>query len=96
VGPERGPLSLVSTNEQLLGTKSSGSDLEIRNTAVEIRCADNFYPKRLTLTSSTSGGRLVGIVRLRTQATRPLSVRDKYSKLYPANSSSRYNGSLDT
>jgi hypothetical protein len=27
---ERGPLSLVSTNEELLGRKSSGSGLEIR------------------------------------------------------------------
>jgi hypothetical protein len=30
VGLERGPLSLVSTIEELLGRKSSGSDLEIR------------------------------------------------------------------
>jgi hypothetical protein len=28
VGLERGPLSLVSTTEDLLGIKSSGSDLE--------------------------------------------------------------------
>jgi hypothetical protein len=30
VGLERGPLSLVSTSEELLGRKSSGSGLEIR------------------------------------------------------------------
>jgi hypothetical protein len=30
VGLERGPLSLVSTTEELLGRKSSGSGLEIR------------------------------------------------------------------
>jgi hypothetical protein len=30
VRPERGPLSLVSTIEELLGTKSSGSGLESR------------------------------------------------------------------
>jgi hypothetical protein len=30
VGPERGPLSLVSTTEELLERKSSGSGLEIR------------------------------------------------------------------
>jgi hypothetical protein len=30
VGPERGPLSLVSTTEELLGRKSSGFVLEIR------------------------------------------------------------------
>jgi hypothetical protein len=29
VGLERGPLSLVSTIEELLGRKSSGSDLEV-------------------------------------------------------------------
>jgi hypothetical protein len=28
VGLERGPLSLMSTNEELLGSKSSGSGLE--------------------------------------------------------------------
>jgi hypothetical protein len=30
MGLERGPLSLVSTTEELLGRKSSGSGLEIR------------------------------------------------------------------
>jgi hypothetical protein len=30
VGLERGPLSLVSTSEEQLGRKSSGSDLESR------------------------------------------------------------------
>jgi hypothetical protein len=30
VGPERGPLSLVSTIEELLARKSSGSGLESR------------------------------------------------------------------
>jgi hypothetical protein len=30
VGPERGPLSLVSTVEEFLGRKGSGSGLEIR------------------------------------------------------------------
>jgi hypothetical protein len=43
-----------------------------RLTAVGIRCADHATPstgKRLALTSQTSGGRSVGIVRLRTTAT---------------------------
>jgi hypothetical protein len=31
VGLERGPLSLVSTTEELLGRKSSGSGLESRD-----------------------------------------------------------------
>jgi hypothetical protein len=30
VGPERGPLSLVSTTEEVLGRNSSGSGLENR------------------------------------------------------------------
>jgi hypothetical protein len=34
VGLERGPLSLVSTIEELLGRNSSGSGPEIENTAV--------------------------------------------------------------
>jgi hypothetical protein len=40
--------------------------------SVGIRCADHAtpsYPQRLALTSPTSGGRSVGIVRLRTTAT---------------------------
>jgi hypothetical protein len=52
VGLERGPLSLVSTTEELLGRKSSGSGLEIR----EYGCRDpsanvgiNFADKRQSL-----------------------------------------------
>jgi hypothetical protein len=40
--------------------------------AVEICCAeplDTLYPQKLALTSPTSGGRSVGIVRLRARAT---------------------------
>jgi hypothetical protein len=69
VGLERGPLSLVSTTEELLGRKISGSGLETEITAVGIRCADYatpLDPKTLALTSPTSGGRSVGIVRSRT------------------------------
>jgi hypothetical protein len=39
---------------------------------VGIRCADHvtlLYPQKLALTSPTGGGRSVGIVRSRTQAT---------------------------
>jgi hypothetical protein len=42
------------------------------NTAVGIRHADHmvpFYPQKLALTSQKSGGRWIGIVLLRTQAT---------------------------
>jgi hypothetical protein len=69
VGLERGPLSLVSTTEELLGRKSSGSCLENR----EYGCRDpsrwqrgTLYPQKLTITSPTSGGRSIGIVRSRT------------------------------
>ena len=53
--------------------KSSGSGPEKqRLTAVGIRCADHVTPlylQKLALTSPTSGGRSVGIVRSRTKAT---------------------------
>jgi hypothetical protein len=72
VGLERGPLSLASTIEELLGRNSSGSGLENR----EYDCGDplrwprdTLYPQKLALTSPTSGSRSVGIVRLRTKAT---------------------------
>jgi hypothetical protein len=72
VGLERGPLSLVSTTEELLGRTSSGSGLESREYGLGIRHADHVATsarKKLALTSLTSGGRSVGIVRLRTEAT---------------------------
>jgi hypothetical protein len=69
---ERGPLSLVSTIEELLGRNSSVSGLENR----EYGCGDplrwprdTLYPQKFALTSPTSGGRLVGIVHLRAKAT---------------------------
>jgi hypothetical protein len=69
---ERGPLSLVRTTEELLGRKSSGSGLESREYGRmdPLRGPrDNLYPKKLALTSPTSGGRSVGIVRSWTKAT---------------------------
>jgi hypothetical protein len=72
VGLERGPLSFVSIIEELLGRKSSGSGLESR----EYGSRDPsrwprgiFYPRKVALTSPTSGGLSVGIVRSRTRAT---------------------------
>jgi hypothetical protein len=59
VGFERGPLSLVSTTEELLGRNSSGSGLEIREYGRGIRCAGHAIPsirEKLALTSPTSGG----------------------------------------
>jgi hypothetical protein len=72
VGLERGPLSLVSTIEEQLGSKSSTSGLEIRDYGRrDPSCWPRgiLYPQKLPLTSPTSGSRAVGIVRSRTQAT---------------------------
>jgi hypothetical protein len=72
VGLERGPLSLVSTIEELLGRNSSGPGLENREYGRGdlLRWPrDTLYPQKLELTSPTSGGRAVCIVRLRTKAT---------------------------
>jgi hypothetical protein len=70
---ERGPLSLVSTIEELLEKKSSNSGLENREHGrTESLCwpRNTVYVQKLALTSPTSGCRSVGIVRLRTKATR--------------------------
>jgi hypothetical protein len=72
VGLERGPFSLVSTTEELLGRKSIVSGLENRNYGRRDPSRwprGTLYPQRLALTSPTSGGRSVGIVRSRTQTT---------------------------
>jgi hypothetical protein len=66
VGLERGPLSLVSAIEELLGRKSGGSGLGNREYG---RRHPSRWPQKLVLTSSASGGRSVGIVRWRTRAT---------------------------
>jgi hypothetical protein len=70
VGLERGPLRLVTTIEELLETKSSGSGLEIREYGRRDPSRwprGSLYLQKLALTSPTSGGRSVGIVRSRTQ-----------------------------
>jgi hypothetical protein len=83
VGLERDPFSLVSTTEEPLRRKSSGSGLENR----EYSCKDPSSWQRGTLTTkdgtnfADSGGRSVGIVRQRTQATKfslVLSIRKYY------------------
>jgi hypothetical protein len=56
----------VSTTEELLERKSSGSDLEIREYGLGIRHAEHVAPpvhKKLALTSPTSGGRSDNMVR---------------------------------
>jgi hypothetical protein len=73
VGLERGPLSIVSTIEELLERKSSGSDLESREYGRRDPSRwprGTLYPQKFALTSQTSGGRSVGIVHSRTQATK--------------------------
>jgi hypothetical protein len=70
VGLERGPLSLVSTTEELLDRKVAAPVYKIVNTAVGIRHADHVASsirKKLAITSPASGDRSVGIVRSRTQ-----------------------------
>jgi hypothetical protein len=72
VGLERGPLSLVSTTEELLGRKISDCGLETRDYGRRdpLRWPrGTFYRQKLALTSPTSGRHSVGIVFLRTQAT---------------------------
>jgi hypothetical protein len=61
VGLEPGPLSLVSTTEELLQRKSGCYD--------RANHATSFYPQKLELTSQKRGGRSVSIVRSQTQAT---------------------------
>jgi hypothetical protein len=72
VGLKRGPLSHMSTTEELLGRKSSGSGLEIRKYSRRDPShwpRGTLYTQKLLLSTSTSGGHSVGIVLLRTQAT---------------------------
>jgi hypothetical protein len=71
MGLERGPLSLVSTIEELVERKSSGSGLKNRDYGRRHSSRwphSTLYPQKFTLASPTSGGRSVGIVRSRTQA----------------------------
>jgi hypothetical protein len=72
VGLEQGPLSLVSTIEELLERKNSVSGLE----SLDYGRRDPsrwprglLHPQKLELTLPTSGGRSVGIVCSRTEAT---------------------------
>jgi hypothetical protein len=68
VGLERGPLRLLSTIEELLERRSSGSGLENRDYG-RADYSTPLYPQKFALTLPTSGGLSVGIVRSRTKAT---------------------------
>jgi hypothetical protein len=69
----RGPLSLVSTAEELLERKSRGCGLENRDygcrRSATLTMRHPSIRNKLTLTWPTSGGRSVCIVRLWTKAT---------------------------
>jgi hypothetical protein len=69
VGLERGPLSLVSTTEELI-VATPVYKTEINGRGDPLRWPrDTLYPQNIALTSPTSGSRSVGIVRLRTKAS---------------------------
>jgi hypothetical protein len=87
VGLERGPLSLVSTTEELLDRKSSGSCLENReyDRGDPSRWPrDTLYRQKLAITSPTSGGRSVGIVRSRTQTMELVFWRLILTNIFPS------------
>jgi hypothetical protein len=72
VGLERGPLSLMSTIEELLGRESSSSSLEIQEYGrrdLSFWPLGTLYPHKLGLTSPKSGCCSVVIVHSQTQAT---------------------------
>jgi hypothetical protein len=72
VGLERGPLSLVRTTEELLERTVAAPvyKTEINGRRNSLRWPrDTLYTLKFALTSPTSGGRSVGIVRWRTKAT---------------------------
>jgi hypothetical protein len=84
VGLERGPLSLVNTNEKLLERKSNGSGLEKREYGsrdplttwhpLSAKFGTDFAGKRRSV------GRSVGIVRSRTQATEFIGSKKCYMR----------------
>jgi hypothetical protein len=84
VGLEWGPLSLVSTIEELLGIKSSGSILEIRDYGHRNPShwpRDTLCPQQLAVTSPTSSSHLFSIVCSRTQDMEfSLLLVSRYSK----------------
>jgi hypothetical protein len=86
VGQERGPLSLMSTTEELFEEKSSSSSLsnqEYGHGAPLRSPCDTHYPQKLALTLPTSGGRSVSIVLLRAQAMEFSSFRHVHQRLFP-------------
>jgi hypothetical protein len=85
VGLERGPLSLMRITEELLERKIAASvyKTEINGRGDSLGWPRNtLYPLKLALSSPTSGGRLVGVVRWRTETPEfvvVVQVRPSYS-----------------
>jgi hypothetical protein len=73
MGLERGPLSLVSALEELLGGKRRVSGLGNREYGggdpLHLPC-NSLYPQKLALSSPTIGGHSGGIIRSPTKAKR--------------------------
>jgi hypothetical protein len=85
VGLERGPTSLVRQIEEILELKVAVPVKKTELTTGGICCADHATPsirKKLALTSPTSGGRSVGIVRLRTEGHGVILLFVIYEKIY--------------
>jgi hypothetical protein len=74
----------MSTIEELLERKGSGSGPENRDYGSRDPSRwprGTLYPQKLALTSPTSGGRSLGIVRSRTQATEFLLYEPAFTRL---------------
>jgi hypothetical protein len=73
MGLEQGPLSLVVQLRNYLEEIVVALVSKAENMSMEIHCADHatpLYPQKLSLTSPTSGSRLVSIVCSWTKATK--------------------------
>jgi hypothetical protein len=84
VSLEQGPLSLVSTTEELLDRKSSDSCLENREYGRrDLSCwpRGTLYPLKLAITSPTSGGRSVGVVHYLTQTMEFYTFSQHYNQV---------------
>jgi hypothetical protein len=83
MGLERGPLSLVSTIEELLEIEGSGTGLENRDYSSRRSAAlTSRHPQTLALTSPKSDGRSAGIVHSQTKAMELVSLSSQTNRSY--------------